>query len=82
MSVSYDPRAVDRRRRLAEIEAELKTIEKKLNWQQPCERTEFPFGLAPVDCSPVSPNAHYGTRFEVFAKMSAVVFGELAGSSV
>jgi hypothetical protein len=66
--MSYDPeRAVDRRRRLAEIEAELKTIEKKFNWQQ---------------CSPVSPNAHYGTRFEVFAKMSAVVSGELARSSV
>jgi hypothetical protein len=33
--LSYDPqRAIERHRRLDEIEAELKTIEKKLYWRQ------------------------------------------------
>jgi hypothetical protein len=33
--LSYDPqRAIERLRRLDEIEAELKTIEKKLDWQR------------------------------------------------
>jgi len=33
--MSYDPeRAIERHRRLAEIEAELKTVEKKLRWRR------------------------------------------------
>jgi len=45
--MSYDPeRAVERRRLLAEIDAELATLAKKFDWQQPRKRTEFPSGLA------------------------------------
>ena len=37
--MSYDPqRAIERRRQFAEIEAELKTIQKKLHWRQGIDR--------------------------------------------